>query len=274
MRRVNRVDEMFRRTGGRAALIGFATAGFPDEKTSLRLASALLEHCDALELGIPFSDPVLDGPVIQESSFRALQSGFRPHRVFGLVSELRRRTEKPLLIMTYYNPVHRMGHAAFARAAAEAGADGVLIPDLPPEEMGEWKIMANDYGLDVVLFASMTTPDDRLRFLGNLTQGFLYCFAVKGTTGLRESLSRELAPFVERVRRHCTKPLAVGLGVSNPNQCREAGKLADGVIVGSALVKAALDALAQGKDPVSAAGGLAASLRDSLEPREAGRGKP
>ncbi|MDI6873279.1 tryptophan synthase subunit alpha [Candidatus Solincola sp.] len=261
---MKRIEDMFERTRGRAALIGFTTAGFPDRKTSLRLASVLLENCDALELGVPFSDPVLDGPVIQESSFRALQAGFRPSQVFELVGELRRRTENPILIMTYYNPVHRLGHRTFAAAAAEAGADGVLIPDLPPEEMGDWREAANGHGLAVILFASMTTPDERLRMLGELTQGFLYCFAVKGTTGLRDSLSRELAPFLERVRRFCSRPIAAGLGVSNPEQCREVGRLADGVIVGSALVKAALDAVNAGEDPAPAVSSLAAALSSGI----------
>ncbi len=265
MNGTERIGKMFDGLRRRAALIGFHTAGFPDYETSLRIASALMEHCDALEVGVPFSDPVLDGPVIQESSFRALQAGFRPRRIFELVGELRRRSGKPLLIMTYYNPVHRMGHRAFARAAAEAGADGVLIPDLPPEEMGDWRTVANDSGLEVVLFASMTTPDHRLRLLGGLTQGFLYCFAVKGTTGMRESLSRELAPFLERARRFCAKPLAVGLGISSPEQCRRVAELADGVIVGSALVKAALDAVEAGEDPVPAVSSLAASMGSGLE---------
>ncbi|MGQ9705278.1 MAG: tryptophan synthase subunit alpha [Actinomycetota bacterium] len=267
----SRIEEMFKRPKGRSALIGFTTAGFPDQETSVRLARALLERCDALEVGVPFSDPVLDGPIIQESSLRALRAGFRPRQVFGLVYELRRRTEKPILIMTYYNPVHRMGHESFAAAAGEAGADGVLIPDLPPEEMGDWRRAANEHGLDVILFASMTTPENRLRLLGSSAQGFLYCFAVKGTTGLRESLSHELGPFLERVRRCCAKPIAVGLGVSNPEQCREVGRMADGVIVGSALVKAALEALEKDEDPARAAGKLAAALIEALEPRTSDR---
>lgn len=262
---MNRIDRMFQQTYGRAALIAFTTAGFPDKETSLRISLALLEHCDALELGIPFSDPVLDGPVIQQSSCLALQAGFRLRDAFDLAGRLREETEKPLLIMTYYNPVHRLGHAAFADDAAGAGVDGVLIPDLPPEEMGDWKAVAGESGLHTVLFASMTTPCQRLRLLGELSGGFLYCFAVKGTTGLRESLSRELAPFLKKVRSCCSLSLAVGLGVSNPEQCRQVGSMAEGVVVGSALVKASLDAIAAGEDPVSRSEALAADLRRSLD---------
>ena len=251
--------------GGRSgALIGYATAGFPDRDTSLAIAAALLEHCDLLELGIPFSDPVLDGPVIQESSRRALESGFRVSDVFDMAERLRAGTEKPMLVMTYYNPVHRMGHAAFAAAAARAGLDGTLIPDLPPEEMAGWREAADGEGLSNVLFASATTPDERLRSLGRMTRGFLYCFAVRGTTGMRKSLAAELDPFMTRVRRCCDAPLALGLGISTPGQCRDAAQLADGVVVGSALVRAAMDALDRGDDPALAAGGLAAELHASL----------
>lgn len=262
---MNRIDAAFRgvKEGG-SALIGYATAGFPDKETSLSIAAALLEHCDILELGIPFSDPVLDGPVIQESSRLALEAGFRVRDVFDIAAALREATEKPMLVMTYYNPVHRMGHGSFAAAAARAGLDGTLVPDLPPEEMAGWSEAAEGAGLANVLFASMTTPEQRLRSLGDLTRGFLYCFAVRGTTGMRESLAEELGPFMARVRRCCYAPLALGLGISNPQQCRQAAELADGVVVGSALVKAAMDALDRGEDPATGAGRLAGKLKGAL----------
>jgi len=264
---MSRVEAAFRSLpAGEQALVAYATAGFPDRDTSLRIASALLEHCDLLELGIPFSDPVMDGPIIQASSQAALRSGTRVEGVLDMVAELRRGTDKPLLIMSYYNPVLRFGLSAFAERAAEAGADGVLLPDLPLEEMGEWKEAAGENGLCTVLFASMTTPPERLRLLGEATEGFLYCLAVKGTTGLRDSLASGLSPFVSRVREHCSLPLALGLGISNPEQCREAGELADGVVVGSALVKAAMDALQEGRDPASGVGRLAKTLKEALRP--------
>ncbi|NPV60167.1 MAG: tryptophan synthase subunit alpha [Actinobacteria bacterium] len=265
---MNRVDRAFHgQDGAGTLLIGYATAGFPDPETSARVAAALLEHCDLLELGLPFSDPVLDGPVIQESSRRALEAGFRISEVFDLAADLRVKTEKPLLLMTYYNPVHRVGESAFARMAATAGFDGLLVPDLPLEESGSLRAEAASHGIAAVLFASMTTPDERLGAIAEATRGFLYCFAVKGTTGLRASLAGDLAPFMARVRSRCRVPLALGLGISNPGQCREAGKLADAVVVGSALVKASMDALDGGGDPAEAAGELAASLRASLRNR-------
>lgn len=264
---MNRVDKAFqdRREGG-PLLIGYVTAGFPDLETSSRIALSLLEHCDLLELGIPFSDPVLDGPVIQESSRRALQAGFRVGDVFELARELRANTGKPLLAMTYYNPVHRMGHGEFAERASRAGFDGILVPDLPLEEAAELQAESDRRGLAAVLFASMTTPDQRLRALGKATRGFLYCFAVRGTTGLRESLASGLASFAARVRSCCEVPIALGLGISNPEQCREAGRMADAVVVGSALVKACMEALDSGGDPASSAAALASSLRASLHP--------
>ncbi len=262
---MNRIDAMFDavRCNG-SALIGFATAGFPDRHTSLRIAASLLEHCDALELGIPFSDPVLDGPVIQESSRRALEAGFRVRDAFDLAGALRQISDKPILVMTYYTPVHRMGHESFAKAAAYCGMDGALVPDLPPEEGAAWSEAAEGEGLASVLFASMTTPQERLRRLDGFTRGFLYCFAVRGTTGMRDVLAAEVGPFMQRARACCSSPLALGLGIGSPEQCRRAGEYADGVVVGSALVKAAMDAVAAGEDPALRAGDLAADLKASL----------
>jgi len=262
---MKRIDDSFRRLRkGESALIAYATAGFPDKDTSLRIARALLEHCDLLELGIPFSDPVMDGPVIQESTRRSLEAGTRVKDVLYMVSELREGTDKPILVMTYYNPVHSAGLRSFARQAAAAGVDGVLIPDLPPEEMEPWRAAAETEGLSTILFASMTTPEERMRRLGRLTRDFLYCIAVKGTTGIRDSMSGELDEFMRRARSCCNVPLALGLGISNPEQCGRAGELADAVIVGSALVKSAMKALDHGEDPARRSGEFARRLKDAL----------
>ncbi len=262
---MNRIDHAFRSARGKGALlIAYATAGFPDLEASARIAASLLPHCDILELGIPFSDPVLDGPVIQESSRRALEAGFRVGDVFDLARELRQGTEKPLLAMTYYNPVHRMGADAFAERAALAGFDGILVPDLPLEESVQLRSAADRHGLAGVLFASMTTPDERLRAIAAATRGFLYCFAVKGTTGLRARLAEGLPAFMRRVRSCCEAPVALGLGISSPQQCRRAGELADAVVVGSALVKACMDVRDGAGDPAASAAALASSLRASL----------
>lgn len=261
---MNRIDRLFKGPDNGRVLIGYATAGFPDVDTSLDIARSLLRGCDILELGIPFSDPVMDGPVIQESSRRALEAGTRVEDIMNIFSALRRETDKPLLAMTYYNPVHRLGPPRFAAEASRSGVDAVLVPDLPPEEMDDWRKAAGEANLATILFASMTTPPDRLEELARLTQGFLYCIAVKGTTGMRERMSDGLANFMSRVRERCDVPLALGLGISTPEQCRHAGELADAVVVGSALVKKAIDALDRGEDPARSAGELAEKLKASL----------
>jgi tryptophan synthase alpha chain len=251
--------------GRRPALIGFVTAGFPDGKTCLRLALALVEHCDILEIGIPFSDPVMDGPVLQETAHLALENGFRLEHALLTLEALRRSSEKPLLFMTYYNPVFRRGAERFAAEAREAGADGVLVADLPPEEGDEWAEAARMNGLDRVLFASPTTPDERLDRIDALGSGFLYCISTLGTTGPRERLDEGLGAYVERVRSRVRLPLALGIGITTPQHCREAGGLADGVIVGSHFMRSCLEALRRGEDPEPALRRAAAEMRLALE---------
>jgi tryptophan synthase alpha chain len=262
---MNRIDILFQSLEGtRAALIGYATAGFPNYATSLAIASSLLESCDALELGIPFSDPTMDGPIIQEASRLSLEAGTRVRDVIGMIRDLRSTSDKPLLIMSYYNPVYRFGLEDFAKAAAEAGTDGMLIPDLPLEEIADWKSRGDRVGIDTVLFASGTTPDDRLERIGEATRGFIYCLAVNGTTGLRQDLSRDVFSFMARARRCCDVPLALGVGISNPEQCRQAAEIADAVIVGSAFVREALEAWRSGEDPGRAAGKKAHEFKQGM----------
>lgn len=262
---MNRIDKLFQSMRGmRAALIGYTTAGFPDHDHSLAIASRLLENCDALELGLPFSDPTMDGPIIQESSRLSLNAGTRVCDVIAIAQALRSRSDKPLLIMSYYNPINSFGAEAFADEAARAGVDGVLIPDLPLEEMSNWKAYGDRVGIHTILFASSTTPPERLKRLCESTGGFLYCLAVKGTTGLREGLSEDLLGFMQRARRSCDVPLALGLGISNAEQCQRAADLADAVVVGSALVKEALEAWRDGGDPAEAAARMALELKESM----------
>ncbi|MBN1290115.1 MAG: tryptophan synthase subunit alpha [Actinobacteria bacterium] len=256
-----RITTMFNRLeGGRAALITYATGLFPGRKESARLIKAMLDSgSDAVEIGLPFSDPVIDGPVIQESSRLALENGATPGGVLELVSEIRKETEKPVMIMSYYNPILKYGLSCFARDAAGAGADGIIIPDLPVEEMGPWKEESDREGLETVCFCSVTTTDERISLVSSMTTGFMYCISLLGTTGIRDTVNPELFPFIERVRRNSECPVAVGIGISNPRQCTEVGKVSDGVIVGSALVKTVIDG--KGVDGV---GRLVRSLAESL----------
>ena len=236
---VGRLSGMFEESAGkRAALITYATGYYPDREGSAHVIRAMLESgADAVEIGLPFSDPVMDGPVIQETSRAALDSGSTTAGVLGLVSEIRGETDKPLVIMSYYNPVFHYGLARFASDAADAGVDGVVIPDLPAEEMGPWKRESDSAGLETVAFCSVTTSERRIELASRMSTGFLYCIPVLGTTGSRESVPDELPRFIKRVREHATCPVVVGVGISTPDHCREVGALADGVIVGSALMR-------------------------------------
>ncbi|MBU1669496.1 MAG: tryptophan synthase subunit alpha [Actinobacteria bacterium] len=241
----------------RAALIAYETGFFPDLETSESVGLAMLDAgADVLEIGIPFSDPVMDGPVIQASSHAALEAGATPAGVLGMVSRLRRKTDKPLLAMTYYNLVYRYGLERFAADATAAGLDALVVPDLPAEEMDPLREACIPAGLDTVAFVSPTTEPSRIEEASAAASGFLYCVALLGPTGERDSVSNELPGFLERVREHSDLPLAVGLGISSARQCAEVGRLADGVIVGSALVRM----LAEGRDPESLVAEMASAL--------------
>ncbi len=262
----SRIEQCFAALRGeRAALIAYLTGGFPGVTACLEIASRLISQADMLELGIPFSDPVMDGPVIQETSRLSLERGCGVEECLGLAAELRRGTEKPLLLMSYYNPVFRYGLEGFAAAARASGVDGVIVPDLPPEEMDEWGKTASKHGLDTPLFISPNTPQERIRIISEKASGFLYCVTTMGVTGLRPTLDSGLSSLIARARSCARLPLAVGVGVSSPQQCGEAGKMADGVIVGSAFMRAALDALERGESPAAMVEHLAWRMRRSLE---------
>ena len=233
-----RMDDQFSAVRGeRALLISYATAYFPDTKGSRDIMLAMLESgSDILEIGIPFSGPVMDGPVIQGTSRRALEEGASVEGVLELAGEIRTATEKSLIFMGYYNPIYHYGLERFAAAARERGVDGVIIPDLPPEEAGPWKAAANENGIATVLFAAMNSSDERIKRAGELTDGFLYCVAVMGTTGMRDKISESLGSFLNRTAGLVDCPLATGLGISTPEQCKSVGEMAQGVIIGSAFM--------------------------------------
>ena len=247
--------------GSRAALIAYATGYYPDRAGSESVIRVMLSSgADAVEIGIPFSDPVMDGPVIQATSHAALEAGATPAGVLEIVESVRRDTAKPLLAMTYYNLVFRYGLDGFARDGAAAGLDAVVIPDLPAEEMGPWRDACGEAGLDTVAFCSATTSPERIEIAAGMSTGFLYCVSVLGTTGARDRMPAELPAFLERVRAHSDRPLAVGLGISTPEHCAEVGGMADGVIVGSAL----MDAVARGSGDLADLESLVASMARAL----------
>lgn len=233
----NRIDRAFKGLKGRAALITYVTAGDPDLETTESLVAALVEGgADLIELGLPFSDPMADGPAIQKASQRALASGTTIAGLFDLAKRISRRHEVPLAVMTYFNPVQRYGVERFSSDAAEAGLDGLIIPDLPLEEGSEVRRTIASRGLHPILFLAPTSTDDRIAATAREAGGFIYCVSLTGVTGARSVLSDRAADLVRRASRHTDVPLAVGFGVSTPEQAAKIGAIADGVIVGSAIV--------------------------------------
>lgn len=216
----------------------FLTAGDPSLDRTVEAAWDLEKAGAAvLELGVPFSDPLADGPVIQRSSERALARGVTLEAVLDAVRRIREKSQLPLLLFSYFNPILQRGLARLATEAAEAGVDGVLVTDLPPEEGDEWIAAARGTDLDTVFLAAPTSPAERLRRVAEASRGFVYAISRTGVTGERQALSDEAAPLVERLRALTDVPVALGFGLSTPEHVTEAGKVADGVVVGSALVR-------------------------------------
>lgn len=231
-----RFDEL--RRAGELGLVAYLTAGDPALEATERILLALAEAgADVIELGVPFSDPLADGPTIQRSSERALRSGTTLARILGLVKRLRPKTEVPMILFSYFNPVLQMGLEAFADAAAAAGADGVLITDLTPEEAGTYRRVVLARGLDTIFLAAPTTTDQRLQRIAEASTGFLYLISRTGVTGAREVLPDDLPALVRRARANTRLPIAVGFGISLPGHVSILGGLADAAVVGSALVQ-------------------------------------
>ena len=237
---MSRLDETFAqlKIEGRKALITFITAGDPDLDATPDLVETLAESgADIVELGVPFSDPLADGPTIQAASLRALAQGATLKKIIAMVKEIRQRTEIPLVLMTYYNPVYRYGLENLIADAVAAGVDGLIVPDLPLEESEELRRLAAEK-LAVIPLAAPTTPDARLTKIVAAGRGFLYYVTVTGITGTRTRLPEELSQSLDRVKKIAGKlPLAAGFGISTPEQARTVGAHADAIIVGSALVE-------------------------------------
>jgi len=226
------------RERGQMGLVAFLTAGDPSLPATESLVLALAEAgADVVELGVPFSDPLADGPAIQRSSERALRAGTTLAGVLDLVAAIRRKSDVALVLFSYYNPVLQMGLEQFAERASAAGADGVLITDLTPEEAGDYRRIVAARGLDTIFLAAPTSPDERLSKIAACTSGFLYLISRTGVTGAKDTLPEDLPALVRRVRRVTSLPIAVGFGISLPGQVSVLGGLADAAVVGSALVE-------------------------------------
>jgi tryptophan synthase alpha chain len=236
---MSRIEKKFAelKKRGETALIPFVIAGDPDLETTLSIMRALEKGgADLIELGIPFSDPTADGPTIQQSSQRALRNTLSLPRIFHLVREFRRSSELPVILFGYFNPFFHYGLKGFCRRAAQAGADGVLCVDLPPEESGELKRWADAEGMDVIFLLSPTSGADRVRLVAEKGRGFIYYVSVTGVTGARRSFDANLRTQVIHVRKSTSLPVGVGFGISTPAQAAWIARFADAAVVGSALV--------------------------------------
>ena len=246
------------------ALVPFVTAGDPDLGTTEALIPALADSgADLIEIGVPFSDPVAEGPTIQRASERALAAGTSLPRILDLVKRLRSRVSVPLILMGYANPFLRDGPAAFARAAADAGVDGLITADLPPEEEPDFFSALRAQEIDPIFLASPTTPPERAALLATASRGFLYYVSLTGVTGARDRLPDDLVEKLGALRRHCPLPVCVGFGISTPAQAAALARHADGVVVGSALVDR-IAAAADRAGRVAAARDFLTSLRKAL----------
>jgi tryptophan synthase alpha chain len=237
---MSRLDETFAalRARGERALMPYFTAGDPSLADTRRLVvEAARRGADVIELGVPFSDPLADGPVVQRAGTRALAAGATVPRVLETVAALRAETDVPLVLMTYYNPMLAFGLKAFARTAVDAGVDGAIVVDMPPEESEPLASEAAAAGLDLVYMAAPTSTPARVRLIAKTSRGFIYVVSLTGVTGERKELSAELASQLEVLRGVTAMPLCVGFGISTPAQAAAVGRIADGAVVGSAIVR-------------------------------------
>lgn len=236
----NRIDKKFEELRGKSkkAFIAFITAGFPSLTWTRKLVLAFEQAgVDIVELGIPFSDPLADGPTIQAASQKALDTGVTVSKIWKTVKQIRRKSQIPLALMTYYNPVFHYGQEKFFKKAKQAGVDGLIIPDLPPEEAGDLIAMGREMDLATVFFLSPATPPKRMKKIVGLSTGFVYFVSLTGVTGARRSLPKDLVAKVKAAKALTRKPVCVGFGVSTQAQVRLISRFADGVIVGSAIIE-------------------------------------
>lgn len=261
-RGVGRIAEAFvaARAQGRAALIPYLMAAVPDAATFVDIAVAVAEAgADVLEVGLPFSDPLADGPTIQRAAERALADGMTTEGVLALVEQVARRTNVPIVVMGYSNPVLRMGIDNFCGRLTAAGGAGVIVADMPPEEAAELRDAAARHGLGVMFLVAPTSSDERIREVAALGSGFLYCVSLTGVTGARTVLPVTLEAFLDRVRGLSSLPIAVGFGIATPEQVRQLAPHADAIVVGSALVARVAEA-GSGSAAASAAAEFVAHL--------------
>ncbi len=233
---MSRIKDRLASLNGNKALVAFYTAGDPDMDASKEIFAVIEKNgADIVEIGVPFSDPLADGPTIQASSYRSLNNGTTLKKIIRMVADIRKTSELPVVLMTSFNPIFVYGQKEFVADAVKAGVDGVIIPDLPHEEAEEFLAIAD--GLDMIFLLAPTSTTDRIQQIGKISKGFIYYISLTGTTGTKESLSVGLEEKVSEIKNSVSLPVLVGFGISGPEQAAEAAKVSDGVILGSAIVK-------------------------------------
>ena len=260
---MSRITSVFAKAN-HTALIPYITVGYPSVETTLKVVPLLANSgCDIVELGIPFSDPLADGTTIQQASYQALLQGVTPRLCFEVAQELRRQVEIPLVFMTYYNPVLRFGLEKFCSKCSGVGIDGLIIPDLPPEEGEELEQSTRRHEIDLIYLLTPASTEERITLVASRSSGFIYLVSLTGVTGPRDILPKKLEGFVAKVRERTQKPLCVGFGISTSQQARRIAKVADGVIVGSRVIQLIKDDASLEK-----VGSFIKCLKDALSEKE------
>lgn len=256
---MSRISNIFKQPNNKA-LIAYVTVGYPSIEATLRIVPLLVSGgCDMVELGIPFSDPMADGATIQKASFCALQNGITPRHCLEVARQLRQEMSIPLLFMSYYNPVFSYGLEEFCAACIKCGIDGLIVPDLPPDEGSELEIISHKKSLDLIYLLAPTSTEARIKLIARKTRGFIYLVSVTGITGARDRLPDDLDMLVARVKKITRKPICIGFGISTPQQAGQVARIADGVIVGSRIIQ-----LIQAEDDFASVSSFIKELRQAL----------
>jgi tryptophan synthase alpha chain len=234
---MSRLESVFKQKKHKA-LIGYVTVGYPSIEATMKVVPLLTEYgCDIIELGIPFSDPMADGATIQRASFKALQNGITTTLCFDIAKKLSKKTSIPLVFMTYFNPIYKYGLAKFCHDCVDAGVDGLIVPDLLPEEGDELGGFAAKSGVDLIYLLAPTSVEARIKLIADKSRGFIYLVSIAGVTGARNELPVDLGKFISQVKQIAKQPVCVGFGISTPEQAAQVAKTADGVIIGSKLIQ-------------------------------------